>query len=299
MKLELVKIVPVQNTLGESVIWDHRLACLWWTDIHEKKLYNLDWKSQNITIFPTPERLTAIGLTENPGVLICAFENGFAYFSPALNMIKWVHKLGAEKTTHIRLNDGRLDRQGRFWAGSMVEHPNRENLQERGKLYCLDRKGQVSVHKEDILISNSLSWSPDGQIMYFADTPKRQIMRMNFDSTLGHLSAPEIFSRTENGPDGSTVDQEGNLWNAEWGNGTIMQYAPSGDVIGFDKLPVSQVACCCFAGPDMDYLCVSTARENLSDDIIAKEPHAGDLFIFKTTSQGLHDTLFPDIRNVL
>lgn len=296
VKAKLVDVISVHNTLGEGVTWDHRIRCLWWTDIEESKLYQLDWDTKSIAIFYTPERLGSFGLTEDAHVLICAFESGLAYFSPKSNDLRWLHKLDFD---NIRLNDGRVDRQGRFWVGSMVEHPDRENLKERAMLYCLNREGVVSVHLENLLISNGLAWSPEGDVMYFADTPTQEIRTIKFDSATGSLLENKKLARTRALPDGATVDRRGNLWSAQWGGAAVLCYSPEGILIDSISLPVSHVTCCCFAGDNMDYLCVSTARADLTEQEALEQPQAGNLFIFQTQVEGLREAFFPEIKRIV
>lgn len=103
-----------------------------------------------------------------------------------------------------------------------------------------------------------------------------------------------MFARTPGGtvPDGSTVDAEGCVWNAEWGNGRIVRYAPDGSVDTVVRLPVSHITCVAFGGPDLSDLYVTTARYGLSDEEWLEEPQAGDVFVFSTSVRGLPEARF-------
>ena len=297
IKAELVDVIDVQNTLGEGVVWDYRDQSLWWTDILESKIYHMDWASRDIKIYSTPERVCSFGLTEKFGVLIVAFENGFGFYEPDNDPenIKWIKRF-LQNNDHIRLNDGRMDRQGRFWAGSMVEADFDETL-ARGKLYSCDETGNIGVHISDVLISNCLCWSPDSTKMYFADSPAQTILVYDFDPVSGISSNPQVFAKTATSsfPDGSDVDRAGNLWNAEWAGGRVTKYSPEGQISGHLNLPVSQPTCVAFGGAEMDHLFVTTARESLSAADIEQQPQSGNLFVYKVENKGLDVPIFKGI----
>jgi L-arabinonolactonase len=287
-KVSLLTTIPVANTLGEGVLWDEMKECLWWTDIPERRLYHYD-PSQGIYEWHSlPERLCSFGFVADSDLLICAFESGFAYYHPPSGNIEWLER-PLHAVSGVRFNDGRVDRHGRFWAGSMVEG----NHTPAGKLYCLD--GRVSeVHLSGLTISNSVCFSPDGHYMYFADSPHRTIIRFETDRMTGALSNRTLFAVTPPGafPDGSTIDREGYLWNAQWGGGCIVRYAPSGAVSFRIDLPVTQPTCVAFGGTGLDLLFVTTAREGLTGPALMAQPTAGDVFVFQTDVAGIFETRY-------
>jgi sugar lactone lactonase YvrE len=189
----------------------------------------------------------------------------------------------------VRFNDGRVDRQGRFWAGSMVEGFG----EPTGKLYCL-AKGVSEEHLTGISICNSLCFSPDGRHMYFADSPRRTILKFVLDADTGALSNRLAFARTPRGafPDGSNVDSDGHLWNAQWGAGCVVRYAPDGTVSGRVELPVTQPTCVAFGGEAFDLLFVTSAREGLDAATLTTQPQAGDVFIFQTDITGCKESRY-------
>jgi len=189
----------------------------------------------------------------------------------------------------LRFNDGRVDRRGRFWAGSMVEGAG----EATGKLYCLS-KGTAEVHLTGISICNSVCFSPDGRHMYFADTPHRKILRFDTDAATGDLKNRMVLVETPPGayPDGSNVDAEGHVWNAHWGAGRVVRYAPDGTISGGITVPASQPTCVAFGGDDLDLLLVTSARENLNELELAQQPHAGDLFIYRLGVKGIAESRY-------
>ena len=132
--------LSVSNSLGEGVIWDHRLQLIYWTDIDNSLLYSANLAGK-INTYPCPEKLCSFGLCLNPEWLICAFASGFAFFNPTNQQLHWLAKCPVS-LPNLRMNDGRVDRQGRFWAGSMVEPPVESHL--AGALYRLDLDGSLS-----------------------------------------------------------------------------------------------------------------------------------------------------------
>ena len=166
-----------------------------------------------------------------------------------------------------------------------------------GKLYRLASGAPGATSRillTGIAISNSICFSPDGRQMYFADTPHRMIVRYDLDPDSGSISNRQLFARTPPGvyPDGSHVDANGHLWNAQWGSGKVVRYAPDGTISGTIDVPASHVSCVAFGGVDLDLLFVTSARQDLSPIQLAGEPHAGDLFIYQLNIKGLADARF-------
>jgi L-arabinonolactonase len=285
---ELVDVVRVANTLGEGVVWDALGQRAWWTDIHERRLYRYDPVARALESFELPERLGSFGLVEGSERIIAAFESGFAFYHPESGQLDWIER-PPHAAANVRFNDGRVDRQGRFWAGSMVEGAGPPT----GKLYSLTG-GSLQVHLSGIAISNSICFSPDGRQLYFADTPHRLILRYDLDPASGVLSNRQVFARTPAGayPDGSQVDAQGYLWNAHWGAGRIVRYAPDGSISGVIEVPASQVSCVAFGGRNLDQLFVTSARVDLQPAQLASEAYAGDLFIYQLDVKGLADARF-------
>lgn len=293
-ELRLLHTIKVHNTLGECILWDEQRQCIWWTDIWNALLYNYHLETENLQKFVMPERLCAFGFIENDSRLICAFESGFALYDLDSTNLQWLTR-PEEGFTGLRLNDGRVDRQGRFWAGSMVESSaqDAEGNPAKGSLYCVSR----STHKKvlgEIDISNSLCWSLDSRTLYFADSPTQAILSFDFDPDSGELNNQKVFARTDgtSTPDGSIIDAEGFLWNAQWGASKIVRYKPNGEVDCEVKLPASQPTCVCFGGKNMNLLMVSSAREHLDPEQLAEQPEAGNVFIFDTPFTGLHESRF-------
>jgi L-arabinonolactonase len=269
-------------------VWDAREQALWFTDIQERHLLRLDWPSQALQRFDLPERLGSLGLTVDPAQLVCAFASGFALYRPATGQIDWLFQTEPEYRG-VRMNDGRVDRRGRFWAGSMVER-EKGSPPERGSLWRLDRADRSTPHilLSGITISNATCFSPSGDRLYFADTPTQEIGVFDLAED-GSIANRRTFARLtgEAYPDGADVDADGRVWNAEWGSGKVTAYHPDGSIFAQIDLPVSQGTCIAFGGPHLNLLFVTSAREGLSDRQLANQPQAGNLLVYRTQSRGI------------
>jgi sugar lactone lactonase YvrE len=294
LRFELVATIPAHCVLGEGPVWDGRIGALWFTDIQQAQLLRLDWPSKELTRFPLPERLGSLGLTDDPARLVCAFASGFAWFEPAIGRCRWIVRTEPEYRG-IRMNDGRVDRAGRFWAGSMVED---ESLAppERGSLYRLDRGDYKALNRlcDGISISNSICFTAAGDELYFADTPKQEIRVFDCDPATGELGNSCRFASLtgEAFPDGSDTDATGRVWNAEWGTGRVTVYGVDGTIEAKLDLPVSQATCIAFGGSGLDHLFVTSAREGLTDEQLRAEPDAGNVFVYRTNALGLSAPIF-------
>ena len=234
----------------------------------------------------------SFALVADSDYLICGFASGFAYFNPHNPQIvdlQWLQKT-EQDNPGTRLNDGRADRQGRFWAGSMVESGD----QGAGALYCLDQQLQVTSKVSGLSISNGLCWSPDSTVMYHTDTPSRRINAYDFDATTGAIANQRCLVRTEKGcfQDGSTVDSEGYIWNAQWGASQVVRYSPAGEIDFILPLPVSQPTCVAFGGPQLDRLFVTSATQGFDQQALLAEPEAGNVLVFQTNITGTPDSRF-------
>jgi sugar lactone lactonase YvrE len=293
MRCELIATIPVRNLLGECILWDDRSRHVWWTDIQSRLLFRYEPQSTELRQFELPERLGSFGLIDRGSQLICAFESGFALFDSCDGSTEWLARpeLGF---TGTRFNDGRVDRRGRFWAGTMVEREARDadGRPASGSLYRLAGNECRRVFG-GIRISNSLCFSPDGPILYFADSPTGRINAYELNAESGDPGRSQVFADVDNGvPDGPTVDAEGYLWNAQWGGGKVVRYAPSGSIDFELELPTTQPTCVCLGGEKLDHLFVTTATVELDPESLAAQPEAGNVLIIRTPLRGIAESRF-------
>ncbi|QYJ77376.1 SMP-30/gluconolactonase/LRE family protein [Shewanella acanthi] len=277
---KLLMTIPVANQLGEGVQWDGARESIWWTDILSAVIYQFHLPSKTLTSFPMPHRVGSFGLTIDPNELIVAFDIGIARYHLKHKSIKWLAKPEAHLAGN-RFNDGRTDRQGRFWAGTMVEV--RQSSSQSAALYSIDIEGHCQQHISQLQISNGLCWSPDGKTMYHADSPSHTLFQYDFNTLTGKVSNKRVFATTPESffPDGAEVDAHGCVWNAHWGGGQVVRYRADGSVDLTLRLPVTNPTSVAFGGRDLDLLIITSAKHALTVEQLADEPEAGNVFIFQ------------------
>jgi sugar lactone lactonase YvrE len=173
----------------------------------------------------------------------------------------------------IRMNDGKCDPAGRFWAGTMAF----DESSGAGSCYVFDSAVRPAL--EGVTISNGLGWSPDRRTMYYIDTPTGRVDAFDYSEQTGAISNRRAFVEVAPGhPDGMTVDDEGCLWVALWGGRGVNRYDPAGRPAGTVRLPVTSVTSCCFGGPNRSTLFITTSQQGVTPERLAEEPDAGRVF---------------------
>jgi L-arabinonolactonase len=278
-------VLDCQNRLGESIVWDERECRLYWVNIHDAEV----WIWNPVAAVPPdvqrlPERVGALGLRREGG-LIVALESGFALYDPKTSRLERLAAVEADLPS-TRLNDGRIDPVGRFVCGGMDEASPQQPI---SAVYSVgaDRKPRRIL--ADIACANSICWSPDGRTLYFTDMPTRRIDALDYDLATGDASNRRLFANLSGQPgsaDGSVVDCEGCLWNAQWRGNKLVRYRPDGHVDREVPLPVSNPTCMTFGGPELDVLFVTSAWFTLSAAERGREPSAGGVFAFRPGVRG-------------
>lgn len=288
----LLTSITSQNILGENVLWHDAEQAIYWIDIEAALLQRYSLANAEYSVFALPQRIGSFAFLkpapQQDFQLIAAFAEGFALYNPDTKALKWLSQPEVQLAGH-RFNDGRVNRQGEFWAGTMVENAAISDTQ--AALYRLDAKGQAQSVFGSLCISNGLCWSLDGRTLYHADSPKHQIKQYPYDAATGTVGAPALFANTPHNahPDGSTIDAAGYLWNAHWGAGKVVRYRPDGSIDLELDLPVSQPSSVAIGGPNLDLLFVTSSRLGLSETQLAAQPLAGNLFIYQL--HGIHGVL--------
>lgn len=276
---QLDLLVDARNALGEGVVWCERNQLVFWTDIHSARLHAYAPADGARSEWTMPERLCCFALTSDENVLLLGLESKLVFFN--LRTLAMVHILDIEPDlATTRLNDGRVDRQGRFVFGTLNEDAGRAPI---GSYYRLNL--DLTLEKlplPNIAISNSTCFTVDGSAMYFCDSMQGVIHRWDGYAS-GDAGADQFkvfvdLSGTSASPDGSIIDADGYLWSAQWGAARVVRYAPDGSAERMLHLPVSQPSCPCLGGPEGHDLFVTTAQENLSAAQLDEEPLAGGLF---------------------
>ncbi len=275
------------DELGECPLWDEREGALYWVDSRAPAVKRVSLDSGQIHVLSLSETVGSIAFREQGGML-SATRSGIHFLDPANGDLERI----AAPEGHLpdnRFNDGRCDRQGRFWAGTMCDS-RRDPV---GTLYRLDPDLACTPLRNAIIIPNGLAWSPDGRSMYFADTNRHTIWAWDYDPASGAATQERVFADTGAGrPDGSCVDADGCLWNAEYGAGRLVRYTPGGKVDRVVALPVTNPTCCCFGGTNLDELFITSARQRLSSSELAQQPLAGSVLAVRPGVRGLPESRF-------
>lgn len=280
-------VIECHNELGEGPIWHPVENRLYWLDILQGKIQRYDPASEEYQVFAVGQKITAIGL-RGASNFITAGENGFAFWDADRDIF---HPIGhpEQGKAHARFNDGKVDRAGRFWAGTMTSNDATSTL------YRLDEHLVITPMIRNVTISNGIGWSPDDRVMYYADTRRFTIFAYDFEPASSEISNRREFVRfsgKDGAPDGLTVDAEGCVWCALWGGWRVERYSPAGkNVLTIDVL-VSQPSCCAFGGSDFATLYITSAREGLSPEQLAAQPQAGNLFSCVPGMKGLPEPKF-------
>ena len=288
-QLHPTRVGTQTDLLGECPLWDERLQCLWWVDIRAPALRRWDAAHQALHTWPMPELVGSIALTDRDGVVLVALRSRLALFDTNGDTTseRFETLVEARLPQDHRFNDGRCDRQGRFWVGTM-HHLTRA---PEGSLFRLDAQGYSKVIADGIAIPNSLAFSPDGRTMYFADSLQHRIDAFDYDPASGRRGAARALAAIEPPafPDGSCVDAEGCLWSAQFHNARLVRYAPDGRIERTLSVPMKRPTCCTFGGDDFGTLYVTGVSHSMSDVERAADPLAGALFAFDIGREwGIH-----------
>lgn len=287
--MQIECVVKSGDQVGEVPVWCDRDNLVWWMDVRRPRLQSFDPVTGFHEVFVLPGKALGSYALREEGGMIVAQEDGIYAFVPGTERTLLVDP--EPEATDNRLNDGRCDRRGRFWLGSM----NDKQRTDDGSFYRIGTDLSVQKFFDGINIPNGVAFSPDDTTMYFADTPKRMIWAFDFDIEEGVISNRRIFAdltANPGRPDGSVCDAEGFLWNAEFAGKRIVRYAPDGTVDRVVDMPVTNNTCVGFGGPARDLLYVTTAWQGLSDEQKATEPDAGGLFCLDIGVKGLEEPRF-------
>jgi L-arabinonolactonase len=289
---EAVCALDVRVTLGEGAVWCDSARVLWWVDIEAPALHRFDPASGADHAWPMPETTGCLALGRGHSVVV-ALASGLAWFDPQTERLDRFLEIEASEPD-TRLNDGRCDRQGRFWVGSMA----RNGAGTRGRLYRCDTTRAIPM-LAGIQVPNSIAFSPDGRTMYFADTPTGTIRAFDLDPATGRLSAERDFATVppfDGLPDGATVDANGGLWVAHWDGGRLSRFHPDGRLDRSIRLPVPRPTCCAFGGADLETLFVTSARVGLDAKALERAPLSGGVFSLRPGERGLPEPRFAQGR---
>jgi sugar lactone lactonase YvrE len=254
---EIACVVDGYDALGECCVWCPDTRKVWWLDILRPCVHSYDPTNREHRVYPLSGTHCGCLALRKSGGLVLALNNGLHAFDPNTGKLNFLCHAEPEEAGN-RYNDGRCDRRGRLWIGTMDIDIRRAS----GSFYRIGADRSALRLFDGITVPNSIAFSPDDRTLYFADTPRRVIWAFDFNLHAGMIGERRVFAETtaQNGlPDGSCVDAEGFLWNAEYGGHRLTRYAPDGRLERTIDLPVTNPTCCCFGGEALDTLYVTSA----------------------------------------
>jgi L-arabinonolactonase len=285
-----VRCVQEANAiLGEGPSWSSAEGVLYWIDIKRPAVFRFDPTRGQTGHWPL-KRPVGFAAPAQAGRLVFGDADGLGFLDLSTG---GVTRLAAPES-HIpgnRFNDGKVDRSGRLWAGTMDDACK----QPTGNLYRVDPDGSVHTMATGLICSNGLGWSPDNRTMYFTDSIVHTIWTYGFDAKTGALGERRVFAKVsgdEGVPDGLTVDSEGFVWSAMWDGWRVIRYAPDGTIDRVVRMPVQRPSSCMFGGPDLKTLYITSACVELGWGALKSGPLAGSLFAMESDIAGLPEVPF-------
>jgi sugar lactone lactonase YvrE len=288
--VKVERVTPPLCAVGESPLWHAGEGCLYWVDIPARRIHRMHAADGRLQSWTAPEMVACIAMQEDG--LVAGMESGI--FSLRLGAAGTMAAVGLAKVAHpmpdMRFNDGRCDRQGRFWAGTM--HRDMPAAHAVGELYRYTRRGGLAgPFATGLVTQNGLAWSPDGATMYLSDShPKvRLVWAFDYDIEAGAPSRQRLFvdmNQHPGRPDGAAVDVDGCYWTCANDAGRLLRFTPSGTLDRAIELPVSKPSMCAFGGAMLDTLYV-TSIQPAGEAARRDEPDAGAVFALRPGTQGI------------
>jgi sugar lactone lactonase YvrE len=258
--------------VGESPVWRAQESALYWVDIPACKIIRLCTQSGRRSEWVLPERVACITFDRH-GHVLAGMETGlFAVTLPSSGEVDGMAVHAAVRqvaapffsAADMRFNDGRCDRQGNFWAGTMVQ--DMTLAQPAGALYRFDAQGKLSAPVvDDLIVQNGLAWSPDGRTMYLSDShpSRRLIWAFDYNDDISEPGERRLFADLHHfagRPDGAAIDADGCYWICANDAARVLRFTPDGRLDRSIDLPAVKPSMCAFGGPSLDTLYITSIR---------------------------------------
>lgn len=280
---EAICVAPTGCVLGEGPLWSPSEGFLWWVDIRRAKLHRYNPKTGNTRRYDLPIHASALALAD--GGLIMIGDREVGRYDTATEHYEKVADINEPEG--FRTNDAGIAPDGSLWFGTMKD----DSQLPEGQYYKLTPQMAIErIGLPEVMVTNTMEFSSDGATFFTSDSAEQMILAFDHDPETGALSNRRVFASTlEAGcyPDGSALDVDGYLWNAQWAGSRVVRYAPDGGIDRVLKMPVSRPTSCAFGGDNLQTLYITSARDGLSDAALDRQPMAGSLFAVDVETPGL------------
>jgi sugar lactone lactonase YvrE len=281
-------VLSIPTILGEGPIWSAESGTLLWLDIFRPTINIFDPATGANRVIPVAETIYAAGFAAGGGY-IASLESGFALLTADGRIERVMADPNAGRA--VNFNDGRVDRRGRFWSGTMAK----DWTSPVGSLWRLDGSGAVAEMDKGIVLANGIGFSPDDRVLYFTDFARRSIYAYGFDLETGALGERRTFitlDEKDGCPDGLTVDADGHVWVAHWDGWCVTRHDPKGREVARIPFPVQRPTSVAFGGADLSTLYVTSATMGLTEQELDRAPLSGSLFALDTSHRGQPESIF-------
>jgi L-arabinonolactonase len=281
--------------IGEVPIWSIEEDSIYWIDVYAGLLNRSDLKTRQTQTWSTPETIGSYALIEGEAAALVALQSGIYRLDFESGKIdkRFDAPYDPEK---FRFNDGRCDRQGRFWVGNMPLRHREGPFPVGESAFWWPDGAELRFGVGKMTIANGIAFSVSGDRLYLADAPTSSVVLFDYDNETGKATNRRTFATVPESMslDGATVDTEDNYWIASPKNGCILKFTPDGAIDRIIKAPTLKPAMVCFGGPDLRSLYVTTMTRNYpSQEALHSEPLAGGIFKLDVGAQGVPE---PKVR---
>ena len=270
--------------LGEGPIWHASRQSYFWVDIEGRRLHEYHPPSGNHEEYPFDKRIS-LAVIDQQNNLVIGLEGGIYRFDLATKATSLLAEVEPDIKGN-RCNDGKADKQGRLWFGTMGV----KGEAEAGAFYCLDTNMELKLIRENMSIPNGMAWFPEKRLFYNIDTPTQKVesYRYDDDGNIQYLKTVIEVPSEFGSPDGMCIDTEGRLWIAHWGGYGVYCWNPdNGELLEKIEVPAANVTSCVFGGERLDELVITTATDGVSEEELKKYPDSGSIFMARPRATGM------------
>jgi sugar lactone lactonase YvrE len=297
MTMDLHRLEGVHCATGESPTWNALEKAWYWVDIPARRVWRLDHATGTARHWEAPEMVACVAAADD-GSLVAGMETGVFRLVLGEDGKAEATRLAAPPSSELgegmRFNDGRCDRQGRFWSGTMFMDMGAARAV--GGLYRYSPDGGLhGPVVSGMLTQNGLAWSPDGRTMYLSDShpQRRMVWAFDYDLEQGIPHTKRVFldlTGQKGRPDGAAVDLDGCYWTCANDAGLVQRFTPEGKLDREIALPMAKPSMCAFGGPQLDVLLVTSIDPGTGGD-------AGSVVLLRPGVSGVAETPFVTSRS--